>query len=110
EVSVRWTPQHEGSLDHVPQLAYVAGVVVGLEFLQRPQRHRGHRYPQTTGPADDEVLDQRRDIGTPNAQRGDVQRHDTQTIKQVAAKPARVHLTLQVAVRGRDHPYVYAPG
>ncbi|MBA3394951.1 MAG: sigma 54-interacting transcriptional regulator, partial [Deltaproteobacteria bacterium] len=105
ELPIDLQPKLLRALDHVDELADIAGPRVGLQG--------GHRLAGQ--PADlrdvvqtvvltvvEEVLHEERDVIAPLAQRRQVQAHDAEPVEQVLAEPARLDLVLEVAVRGGD--------
>ena len=56
--------------------------------------------------AGEEVLDQRRDVVAPRAQRRQLDVDDVQAIEEIGAEAAVAHLGLEVAVGGGDQPDV----
>src|SRR5690606_20805372 len=94
-------------LEHVLELADVAGPRVGLEGGEGVVGDAGDRLLQALVELLDDVLDEQRDVAGPLAQRWDLQRDDVQAVVQVLAEVPALDLLLEIAVRRRDQPDVY---
>ena len=75
--------QDDGALDGVLELADVAGPVVLLQRRQHAVVDAVDPPAGTLGVLPDEVLDQRRDVFAPIAQRRDLDRNDVEPVEQV---------------------------
>src|SRR5471030_2954544 len=95
--------QNGHALDHVAQLARVAGPEVGLE--QREDRLIQHFRLEVVARAEffQEIDGEQADVVRPLAQRGHADGHYAQAVVQVFAELVGGHHPGQVAVGGRDH-------
>src|SRR5262249_36838194 len=94
--------EREGALDGVLQLADVAGPVERDQRLEGVRRDALRRHLVLLGVPGEEVLDERRDVLTPRAQRRQLDVDDVETVEQVRPEAPVAHLRLEVAVGGAD--------
>src|SRR5512135_226499 len=102
--------QDDRPLDVVLELADVPRPVVVAEQAHRIGVDPPHLAPVLLGVAPQEEIDQERDVLTPLAQGGQVDRDDVEAIVQVLAEPAGVDLVEQVAVGRGDDPGIDLDG
>ncbi|PYR33445.1 MAG: hypothetical protein DMF90_20810 [Acidobacteria bacterium] len=92
------------------QLPHVAGPVILLESRERPVVNPVDASANAVGVFAEKVLDERRNVLSAFAQRGQVDRDDVQPVEQVLLEPALGHHLAQVAVGGGDDPDVHLFG
>ena len=93
-------------LDHVVELAHVAGPGGCGQGFQRFGREAAQTLVIFAGEFEEEVIGQQRNVFTPLRQRRQRQRHNIETVVKIGAEIAIRHGHVQVTVRGRDHPHV----
>ena len=99
--------QDHEPLDHVLQLADVAGPCVGLKQFLQPAGDLPGRAVVPSGIAVDEELAELRDLAAPLAERRHRHFDDLEAIVQILAELRTDHHQLEVAVRGGDDPHVH---
>src|SRR6266516_7798417 len=99
--------QHDGTLDHVLELAHVARPVVGREPLQGLLVNIADDLPRLLGEAVDQVFDQDRNVLRAFAERRQADGEDVQPVEQILPERAALHRGLEIAVRGREHAHVH---
>src|SRR5437016_13845032 len=99
--------EHDGTLDHVLELADVSRPLVGTEMLHRLRRHGTDLLPEVPGEAREEEHDQSRDVGATLAQRWDLDRKHVQPVEETRTEAPRPHRFLEIAIRRGDHPHVH---
>jgi hypothetical protein len=100
-------PEHT-AIDDVLELAHVAGPVTVLQAPERVDREPSRGQPQPPGGRAGKVARQHGNVLTPFAQRRHVQRERGETMVEVRAKAAGLHLAVEPPVRGCDHTHVDA--
>ncbi len=98
--------EDERALDHVLELAHVAGPCVRRERAHEAVGHPLYRLAHPALLAGDEVPDEERDVLGPVAQRREADREDAEAVVEVGPEAPLAHLALDVAVRGGDDPHV----
>src|SRR6266850_2987841 len=101
--------EHDGTLNHVLELADVSRPLVGTEMLHRLRRHGTDLLPEVPGEAREEEYDQLRDVRATLAKRRDLDRKHVQPVEEVGPEAPRPYRFLEIAIRRRDHPHVH-PG
>ena len=101
--------QRDAALEHVPELADVAGPVVGAEQGKRRLGHAGHALAAAGGRFSHQVVDEQRDVLAPLAQRREVDGHHLQPVVEVLAEASGRDRPPEVAVGGSDDPDVHLP-
>src|SRR6266566_842822 len=99
----------EERLEHVLELAHVAGPGVLEERAERAGRREREGRALRAVEARDEVLDERREVVAPLSKRRERDREHAQPIVQIAAELARLDHAPEVAVRGGDDADVEPP-
>src|SRR5947207_7983384 len=100
-------PEDQRALDHVLELADVAGPPVALEDRERRGGHGAHGLAELRRPVLDEVGDEQRDVLAPLAQRRDVDRDDVEAVEEILSEDPVLHGLRDVAVRCRDQAHVH---
>ena len=95
--------QDDRSLNHVLQLANVAGPVVPLKEFQRFLPDMPDSFSRFLCVALDQVLDEQRNVIHPIPRRRDLYGKDIQAIVQILAKRTSCDGRLQIPVRSRHH-------
>ena len=98
--------EDDRALDHVAQLAHVAGVVVGEQQPLGLGRELGGRLAHAGGEARQEVRRQRQDVLAALAQRRHADVEDVEAVVEVEAERAALDLVGQVLVGRRDDAHV----
>ena len=98
--------QDHHPLDHVLELADVAGPLVGLKELLELLRRDAPRPVVPARVAVDEELREVRDLVAPLAQRRHGDLDDLEPVVEILAELAPQHHLLEIAVGRRDHPDV----
>ncbi len=101
----RAAAEHQRALERVFQLAHVAGPGPARQRLDRGGRDRG-RPPVAPGGPGQHVVDQRRHVLGPLAQRRQLDRHHAQAVEEVLAKAPGGDVVGQAPVGGGDDPGV----
>src|SRR5436309_9616336 len=101
--------EHEERLEHVLELAHVAGPGVLEEWAERAGRREREGRALRAVEARDEVLDERREVVAPLSKRRERDREHAQPIVEIAAELARLDHAPEVAVRGGDDADVEPP-
>ena len=100
--------QRHATFEVVAQLADVARPGVLGQRAQEPRRTHGRQRLVVDGSeVAHDVLDQRRQIGEPLAQRRQPHLDDRQPVVEVGAELVGAHLLAQAAVGGGDQPHVH---
>src|SRR5258705_2518724 len=98
--------ENEGPLDHVLELADIAGPTIALEDREGFRTDRFHRLAELGGDFPDEVRGQERDIVAALAERRQVDRDDVESIEEVLAKNTVGYRLGHVAIGRGDQPHV----
>src|SRR3954468_3286074 len=98
-------PKHR-ALDHVTQLADVAGPGIGEQHGAGPTVDPPDILPVLGAEAPQEMLGEDKGIVAPLPQRGKVEEDHGQTEVQVAPEAAVLHLPLEVAIGCRQNAHV----
>ena len=94
------------ALDHVAQLAHVAGPVHVLQVCHGLRSHALDGAIQLT----QKVVDQQRDVVAAVVQRRNLNDNHAQAVVQIFAEPPRGNLCLEVFVGRRKNPHVHRDG
>ncbi len=97
--------EDRGALEHVLELADVAGPIVDLEVSHRVFVDTFGVDAELRRERVEERIDEKRDVVAPFAKRRNLDREDTSR-KRGRAEPIRLHLGRQITVRGGDHAHV----
>jgi hypothetical protein len=93
-------------MDHVLELAHVAGPVVAREVLHRVGGHPGDPLARIGRILGEEVLHESRHVLEPLPERRQVDRKHHHPVVEVLSEGTVPRQLLEVTVRGRDDPYV----
>src|SRR2546422_9225682 len=99
--------QHDGTLNHVLELAHVSRPLVSTEVLHRLRRDGTDLLPELPGEAREEEHDQLRDVGATLAKRRDLDRKHVQPGEEGGPEPPPRHRFLGKRLRRGDHPSAY---
>ncbi len=102
--------QHDGVLDHVLQLAHVAGPVVsaeGSDGRRRPGRQRLTAVAMPLPVVRQEVVSEERDVLGARAQRRHVNRDDAQAVIQIFTQLSGGDRFVGIDIGGRDEAHVH---
>jgi hypothetical protein len=100
--------EESGPLDQVLQLADVARVAVLEEGVAGGGGEAGHVTPVLCGELAEEVLQEKRDVLAPLAERRDLDRHHVQPVVEVLAKGPVSHRLFQIAMGSGEDANVHA--
>ena len=106
EIDLGALGEHQRLLDHVLELAHVAGPVVGHEPGQRGVVEPVDGRVGARAELGDEVRDEARDVVLALAQRRHVARHDVQPVEEILAEAPGGDLGFEVLVGRRDDAHV----
>src|SRR5437867_906340 len=97
---------HHRALDHILQLAHVAGPIVADQTIER--LGGDDALAEVSGILREEVLDQERDVAPTLAERRQMHGHDVEPVEEILPEAPFLHQRLEVAVGGGQHTYVDA--
>ena len=100
--------ENDRALDHVGQLAHVAGPPVAHENRHRVRRNRVHALPLGARVRPDEVRRERGNVMAPLAQRRNAELDDLQSVQQILPEAPLLDHLAEVAVGGGHDPCVNA--
>src|SRR5690349_20265666 len=98
--------EHDRALEHVLELADVAGPVVSLEDRESLRRDPPNVLAEILAELLQEMRDEQRNVLASLAQRRQVDREHVQTIEEVLSHHPVSHRGLEVAIRRRDEAHV----
>src|SRR6266853_5497766 len=102
--------QHDGTLDHVLELAHVARPVVGREPLHGLLLDIADGLPRLLCEAVDKVFDQDGNVLGAFPERRQTDGENVQAVEQILPERAALHRGLEIAVRRREHAHVHRNG
>src|SRR5438270_8113570 len=98
------------SLDDIAQLAYVARPVISAQPHRCAARQSFARRSGLGGEAAKEVISKKIDVAAARAKRRHLQRQHIQSIEEIFAEVARLHLRFEILVRRGDHAHIHFDG
>ncbi len=102
--------EDDRALDHVLELAHVAGPGVRHELLERLLRHLAHGLAEGRREAREAVIDQQRDVLPPLAQGRHAHAQHVQAVEEILAEAPGFDVAFDVAGRRGQDPHVDLAG